>query len=487
MSALPLRQALIPLIVACALFMENLDSTVISTALPAIAHTLGQDPLRMNLAITSYLLSLAVFIPLSSWMADKFGARNVFRAAIIIFVLGSILCGFSNSLATFVASRILQGMGGAMMVPVGRMVLLTSVPKDQLLNAMAYVTIPGLLGPVLGPPVGGFFVDYFNWRWIFFINIPIGLLGLLLATLYIPDQREENAGKLDILGFIYAGVGLAGVVMSFETVGRGLLPEGVVAALMVAGVAGLALLIHHSRRAKNPLVDLTLLSIKTYNASLVGGFVFRVGIGSLSFLMPLLLQIGFGYSAVHSGLTTFASALGAMAMKTTARPIIARYGFKRVLIVNSIISGVFFTSFALFKPDTPELLIIALLLVSGFFRSLQFTALNTVAFADISSQRVSKATSLSSVGQQLGLSMGVGIGALLLHFFVAQDGGSLSAASFPPVFAILGLVLIVSSFCFWNLASDAGSEVSGRKFPMPAGGGIPPLRGAAGPVKRPHS
>jgi EmrB/QacA subfamily drug resistance transporter len=304
------RHALIPLIVACALFMENLDSTVLSTALPAIAASFGEDPVRLNLAITAYLFSLAVFIPISGWVADRFGARRVFRAAILVFTVGSILCGISQSLTELVLARIFQGLGGAMMVPVGRLVLLRSVDKAQLVSAMTYLTVPALIGPVIGPPLGGFITTYFSWRWIFFINVPIGLLGMLLATLFIEEIREERPPPLDLPGFLLTGIGLMSIVVAFESIGRPLLPAGAVLALFAIGAAALLTYLHHYRRQTHPALNLGLLRVPTFRVAIVGGFLFRIGIGATPFLLPLMLQIGFGMSPLKSGLLTFAGAAG---------------------------------------------------------------------------------------------------------------------------------------------------------------------------------
>jgi EmrB/QacA subfamily drug resistance transporter len=458
------RPFLVPLIVACALFMENLDSTVIATALPAIAHSLGEDPLRLNLAITCYLLSLAVFIPLSGWVADRYGARTVFRAAIVGFTVGSICCGLSQSLPELVASRILQGMGGAMMVPVGRLVMLRSVPKSELVRAMSYLTVPALIGPVLGPPLGGLIVTYTSWRWIFFINLPIGLLGITLATLFIENIRETERWPLDIVGFALSGVGLAGLVFGFETAGRGVLPGTIVVALLLVGAICLALYTFHARLKAQPIIDLALLRIPTFAGAIVGGSIFRIGIGALPFLLPLLLQLGFGMSPFASGLLTFASAAGALTMKMTAAPIIRALGFRVVLIGNAVVSGVFVLSYALFRPDTPHWLIFAGLLIGGFFRSLQFTSINTLAFADVPPGQMSRATSFQSMAQQLSMSIGIGTGALILHVALAlQHRSELMWTDFVPAFAIVGGIALASIGFFLPLPREAGAEVSGHR------------------------
>jgi EmrB/QacA subfamily drug resistance transporter len=480
MPSAPLRHVLVPLIVACALFMENLDSTVIATALPAIARSLHEDPLRLNLAITSYLLSLAVFIPLSGWVADRYGARSVFRAAIVVFTLGSACCGLAESLPQLVAARIFQGIGGAMMVPVGRLVMLRTVPKSELVRAMSYLTVPALIGPVLGPPLGGFIVTYSSWRWIFYINLPIGLLGIALASVFIENVKEAGKWPLDLRGFLLSGVGLAGLMFGFETAGRGVLPMPLVAALLTAGALGTTAYVLHSRIHSHPIIDLKLLRIPTFAAAVTGGSLFRIGIGALPFLLPLMLQLGFGLSPFASGLLTFTSAAGAMTMKITAAPIIRTFGFRRVLLGNAVISSLFVASYAFFAPSTPHWLIVLALLSGGFFRSLQFTSTNTLIFADVPPPLMSRATSFQSMAQQLSVSIGVGIGALLLHVTLLVQGRTeLAAGDFAGAFLVVALISLSSIFFYLPLAREAGAEVSGHHAAAEKSA-IVPGRGATG-------
>src|SRR5579863_1166967 len=304
------KQRLLPLIVATALFMENMDSTVIATSLPAIAADIGTSPLTLKLAITSYLLSLAVFIPASGWTADRFGARLVFSLAVAVFLVGSIGCALSGSVTDFVIARILQGMGGAMMTPVGRLVLLRSIDKSALVNAMAWVTVPALVGPVVGPPLGGFITTYFSWHWIFLINIPIGLVGIFMALRFIDPIKSEDPERFDLYGMVLAGIGLAGIAFGLSVAGLNLLPWSVVAALVGIGSVSMTLYVIHARRTGSPVLDFSLLNLSTLRAAIIGGFLFRLGIGALPFLLPLLMQVGFGLSPFRSGLVTFASAVG---------------------------------------------------------------------------------------------------------------------------------------------------------------------------------
>jgi EmrB/QacA subfamily drug resistance transporter len=457
-------QRLIPLIVATALFMENMDSTVIATSLPAIAADIGTSPLTLKLAITSYLLSLAVFIPASGWTADRFGARMVFAIAIAVFMVGSIGCALSSSVTDFVIARILQGMGGAMMTPVGRLVLLRSIDKSALVNAMAWVTVPALVGPVIGPPLGGFITTYFSWHWIFLINLPIGLLGIFLALKFIDPIKSENPERFDLYGMVLAGIGLAGIAFGLSVAGLNLLPWTIVAALVTIGTIAMTLYVLHARRTGSPVLDFGMLRLPTLRASIIGGFMFRLGIGALPFLLPLLMQVGFGLSPFGSGLVTFASAVGAMGMKTLAARIIRTFGFRNLMTVNAVGSSVFLAACAFFTVTTPLPLIMIILVVGGFFRSLQFTAINTVAYAEVEPSQMSRATTLVSVNQQLAISAGVAVGAFSVESTMAwrhlQD---LNADVFAPAFIVVSVISAASAWFFWQMPDDAGHEISGRK------------------------
>jgi EmrB/QacA subfamily drug resistance transporter len=454
----------VPLIVGCALFMQTLDSTVIAVALPAIARSMHQDPIRLNLAITSYLLSLAVFIPISGWVADRYGARGVFRTAILIFTAGSILCALSSTLPQLIGARIVQGFGGAMMVPVGRLLVLKTIPKADLVDAMSYLTVPAVFGPVVGPPVGGLIVTYASWRWIFLMNVPIGIIGVALVTVYIGDIREEQVFPLDIQGFLLTSLGLAGLMFGIETIGRGMLPASIVMCAMVGGGLSVGLYIIHSRRVSNPIIDLSLMRIPTFAASTVNGSLARMGIGALPFLLAMLLQLVFGLSPFGSGLITFSSSAGALMMKPTAAPIIRRWGFRRVLVGNGIISGGILMLYALFRPSTPYALIILTLFIGGFFRSLQFTSLSTLTYADVTPQMMSNASTLASMVQQLSLSLGVSIAAMLLHFSLhLRHARVLSTQDFVAAFLATGLLSLISALLFMRLPSDAGWELSGHE------------------------
>jgi EmrB/QacA subfamily drug resistance transporter len=462
-SLLMRADRIVPLIIAVALFMENMDSTVIATALPAIARDIGTNPLALKLAVTSYLLSLAVFIPASGWTADRFGARTVFRAAIGVFVIGSIGCALSHSLTDFVIARIVQGMGGAMMTPVGRMVLVRTIPKRELVNAMTWVTTPALIGPVLGPPVGGFITTYATWHWIFIINVPMGILGIILASRYIEELKAEKHAPFDLVGMTLSGLGIAGVAFGFSVLGLNFLPWWIVVALIGGGIAAIAAYLVHAKRTPHPALDLDLFRIPTFFTSVVGGFVFRLGIGALPFLLPLMLQVGFGMTPFQSGLITFASAVGAMTMKMAAARILRRLGFRTVMLTNAVISASFLAVCATFTPATSALWMFGLLLIGGFFRSLQFTSINTLAYADVEPERVSRATSLVSVAQQLAISTGVAFGALAVDVTQrVRSSEVLGAHDFPPAFLAVAAVSMVSALFFVRLSPDAGAELSNR-------------------------
>jgi len=453
-----------PLIVAVSLFMENMDSTVIATSLPAIARDIGTTPLALKLAVTSYLLSLAIFIPASGWTADRFGARNVFRAAIAVFVLGSIGCALSHSLHDFVFARIFQGVGGAMMTPVGRLIVVRSIDKTLLLNAMSLLTIPALIGPICGPPLGGFITTYATWHWIFIINVPIGIIGIMLATRFIPDVRTEYPYPFDLFGFVLSGLAIGGLAFGLSVMGLEFLPDSIVAALIGVGAICAIAYVAYARRAAAPILDLELLKLPTFRASIVGGFMFRLGVGAMPFLLPLLLQIGFGLSPFQSGLITFTSALGSMFMKAAAAFVLRNLGYRNVLLYNSLVSACFLAACAGFGPGMPYAAMVAILLTGGFFRSLQFTSINTIAYAEVEPPQMSRATSMVAAFQQLSLSTGVAVGALAVELTLRlRHTSTMAIADFPPAFLALGVLSAAAALVFMQLPTDAGAELSGRK------------------------
>jgi EmrB/QacA subfamily drug resistance transporter len=455
---------IVPLIVATALFMENMDSTVISTSLPAIARALDTNPLALKLAVTSYLLSLAIFIPASGWTADRFGARNVFRTAIGVFMLGSIGCAASHSLQEFVLARIVQGMGGAMMTPVGRLIMVRSIDKRLLVNAMSLVTMPALIGPICGPPLGGFITTYFSWHWIFLINVPIGLVGIVAATRFIANVHVERTDPFDYVGFVLSGLAIAGLAFGLSAMGLESLPTGLVAALLALGAVSAVAYVIHAKRSPAPILDLSLLKLPTFRASIFGGFLFRLGIGALPFLLPLLLQIGFDLTPFQSGLITFTTALGSMFMKAAVASVLKRFGYRNVLLYNALISSAFLAGCATFVHGMPYIAMVAILLSGGFFRSLQFTSINTIAYAEIEPAKMSRATAMVAAAQQLSLSTGVAVGALVVEITLRlKDTTTITVADFPAAFLVVAALSASAALIFYRLAPDAGWELSGRK------------------------
>lgn len=451
---------IIPYIVGCALFMQMLDSTVVATALPTMALSLDTSVIRMNTIITSYLLAVAVFVPISGWAADRFGARKVFLAAILLFTASSVACALSQTLPQLVISRVIQGMAGAMMVPVGRIILLRRVPKDELLSAMAVLTLPALLGPIIGPPVGGFLVTYASWHWIFLINIPVGALGIDLVLRYIREDYPTERPPLDWLGFILSAICLATLVTSFENVGHGTISWATLGWLTLAGLVAGAWYIWHSRQVAYPIIDLSLLRTKTFAISVLGGNLCRFSLGAAPFLLAIMLQTNFGMSALSAGLITFTGAIGALGMKLVAPPIIRRYGFRKVLIVNAWLTGVFIALCAMFQATTPMWLMIAVLTAGGFFRSLQFTAVNTLTYADLESEAMSQASSFAAMAQQLAISLGVACAAVTLNVSMALRGASsVETQDTIWAFLILGAITAISSLSFARLSASDGESL----------------------------
>lgn len=451
---------MIPFIVGCALFMQMLDSTVVATALPVMAAAMGATPVKMNVVITSYLLAVAVFVPVSGWAADRFGARRVFMAAIMLFMASSLACAAAQSLWQMVLARTIQGAAGAMMVPVGRIILLRKTPKTELLNAMAFLAMPALLGPILGPPLGGFLVTYASWHWIFLINIPVGLVGIFMVLRFIPDDLPAQKNKLDWPGFLLSGICLATLVSGFEAIGHSDSLKHVGALLATGLVCGL-LYVRHSRHTAHPIIDLSLLRVRTFAISILGGNLCRFTVGASPFLLALLLQVGFGMTAFGAGLITFTGAVGALLMKLVATPIIRRLGFKRVLIWNALLAGGFVALCGAFRADTPLWIMTAILVVGGFFRSLQFTAVNTLTYADLGSREMSRASTFASMAQQLSISLGVGSAALIVNLSMTWRGASqMEQVDITWAFVVLGIITCLSLFSFLKLPSDAAAHLN---------------------------
>jgi EmrB/QacA subfamily drug resistance transporter len=463
---------LIAFLVAGAFFMENLDGTVIATALPQMAISFGARPVDLNIGMSAYMLTLAIFIPISGWISDRFGARLVFSTAVVVFTLASVFCGFADSVGNFVAMRILQGIGGAMMVPVGRLVVLNNTPKDRLISAIATITWPALVAPILGPPLGGFITDNASWRWIFFLNFPLGVVALIFSLMLIPTMALAERRPFDWTGFVASALGLGGLMYGLELIGRPD-PDRVEAALYFAGGAillGFATL--HFLRTDHPLIELTALKERSFAITIAGGSLFRIAIGAVPFLLPVMLQVGFGLSAFHAGLLTLAVFAGNLSMKPATTPILRRFGFKPVLIVNGIINAVFIAACALFSPETPVWFMVPVLFVGGLCRSMHFTALNTIAFADIPQDQMTGANTLFSTAFQLTMAMGIAVGAIGIRIgsAIAEPMGiaGVAAVEFRLAFIMLGVIALAAVLDCLQLDPRAGENVSRKPKPKKA-------------------
>jgi EmrB/QacA subfamily drug resistance transporter len=454
---------ILPLTIASALFMEQMDSTIIATSLPDIARDLGTSPISLKLAFTTYLLGLTVFLPISGWMADRFGAKTVFSLAIILFTAASVSCGFAGHLQWLVFSRGLQGAGAAMMVPVGRIILLRSVAKSDLLDAIAWLTIPALIGPVIGPPIGGYITTVYDWRWIFWMNLPFGFVALGLALWLLPNSKAEVPPTLDFKGFVLSGLGLGLSVMGMTVAGRGLFSVWIVVSMIVLGSLLLLAYWFHAQRVAQPILDFRLMRYGSFRHSIVGGNIYRIAVGATPFLIPLMLQLGFGFSALQSGLVTFGSAVGAVLMKFTVSPLVKRFGYRNLLIINGVMSCAMFAVKASFTATMPVLLMFGILVVSGFMRSLQFSSLNTLAYADIENRDMARANAVYTVLQQLFLAAGVAVAAYLLDARLWWTGRSeLIASDFSFALLVVAFVSAFAIFPYLKLDVSAGASVSGR-------------------------
>ena len=451
-----------PLILATAIFMENMDSTVIATSLAAIAADIGTNPISLKLALTAYLVALAIFIPISSWMADRFGARRVFRAAMLVFMVGSVGCAFSGSLAEFVVARFVQGMGGAMMGPVARLVMVRTTPRHQLIDAMAWLTIPGLIGPIVGPPFGGFLTTYFSWHWIFLINVPIGFLGIALVGLALPNDLRNRPRAIDVKGFLLAGLAFALFAFGSSVLSLPALPisYGIVATILGVAIGGFYAL--HALRSEYPLLDLRLFARPNFRVSILAGSFFRLGQGAVPFLFPLMLQLGFGLDPFESGMVTFAGAIGALAAKFTANWMFAQWGFKYPLIASTGISALGIFAMALYDVTTPIPLIVAILVFSGFWQSTFWTGSSAFVFADIEDKDAGQANVINQVWGQLMFAMGIAVGGGVLELAHRLRGGdTIAVADFHIAFIVTGLVASVAALLFVPLPRDAGHQLRG--------------------------
>jgi len=452
----------VPMILAVALFMENMDSTVIATSLAAIAHDIGSEPIALKLALTAYLVALAIFIPISAWMADRWGARNVFRVAIVIFITGSIACAASNSLFTFVLSRFLQGFGGALMTPVARLVVVRITPRNHLVDAMAWLSIPGLIGPIVGPPVGGFITTYLSWHWIFLINVPIGILGIVMVTWLLPDWHRNAPRRMDFPGFFFTGVAFAGWVFGISVLTLPALPLIYGYVTLIVGTISAAIYLWWARRTEFPILDLKLFRFPLFRTTVVAGTFFRLGTGAMPFLFPLMLQLAFGLSPFQSGSITFATAVGSFGAKFVSEPILRWLGFRVALVIATLITVIGVVEMGLYTPETPLALMLPLLIVTGFFQSIFWTATNAFTFADIDDKDAGQATAISQVTIQLSLAFGVALGGGTLELVRRTHGGDPVLMDFHVAFYVIAAVALVATVMFFFLPKNAGAHLTGH-------------------------
>jgi len=454
----------IAFLVAAAFFMENLDATVITTAVPAMAQTFGVAPVALSTGISAYLLALAVFIPVSGWVADRFGPRPVFAGAVLVFTLASIACGLAHSLPVFVAARIAQGMGGALMVPVGRLVVLRTTPKSGLVKAIATITWPGLAAPVLGPPLGGWIASTWGWHWIFFLNVPLGALAIFFALRWI-DGAPGGRRPFDWPGFFTSGLGLAALMYGLDLMSHPLIDWWLAGTLAAGGACSLGYALWHMRRAANPLVNLSVFGVQTFRASVLGGSLFRIAIGSAPFLLPLMFQLAYGMSMVASGFLMLAMFAGNLGMKPATAYVLRTLGFRGTLLVNGFLVALGFAVCVALSPDTPLALIVLVMVFCGMCRSMQFTAFATLAFCDTAPAQTSSGTTVFSMAQQMGAGIGIAFGAIALHVAEQFTGhlGSPGVADFRIAFGLVTVLALLALADAIALPREAGANVSGHQ------------------------
>ncbi|RYY26881.1 MAG: MFS transporter [Sphingomonadales bacterium] len=457
------RGWIVPSIVGTALLMSSLNSSSVITALPAMSRDLAVEPLRLNIVVTAYLLALVVFLPISGWLADRFGAKRILMIAILLFAVASAACGMAQTLPQLIAARLAQGCAGAMIAPVGRLILLRSTPRHELVGALSALTIPSQFGPLAGPLLGGALVSFLSWHWIFYLNLPVALVSIFLVRAFVPDVPAQAIQPIDWPGIALTGVGMGALIYALDNLLRDDVPAILLSGCLIAAIISMALYWRHARGRTDVIVDLTLFGTRTFRAAVLGGAFFRMIPGATPFLLAMLLQVSFGMSAFEAGLMTFMTAVGSLMMKAAAPPILRRYGFRRVLIVNGTITALIFMSYTLFTRDTPEGLIMLGLAVGGFFRALQFTSTSGLAFADMEDAQMGRATTTSAIVQQLVQSVSTALAAVLLYMLMAARGAeTLDTATVAPAFAIIGALSLLSMLWFARLPTDAGSSLTTR-------------------------
>lgn len=451
----------LPWIAAMAFFMQALDATILNTALPAIATSLERSPLAMQSAIISYTLTVAMLIPVSGWLADRYGTRKIFILAVSLFTLGSLACALSGSLSMLVVSRVVQGIGGAMMMPVARLALLRAYPRSELLPVLNFVTMPGLVGPILGPMLGGLLVTYASWHWIFLLNIPIGIAGIFYARKYMPDFTTPKR-RFDFSGFLLFGLGLVLISVGIELFGERVVLPWQALLVLFGGIALLLLYIVHARRHPAPLINLPMFKTRTFSVGIIGNIASRLGTGCIPFLMPLMLQVGFGYPALIAGCMMGPTAIGALLAKSTVTQVLRRFGYRHTLVGITIIIGILIATFSLQSPGGSMVMLLAALLILGMAMSTQFTAMNTITLADLNDENASGGNSVLAVTQQLSISFGVAVSAAVLRFY--QDVEATTVAQFHATFLTMGVVTVLSAFTFMMLRpSDGRNLIANRE------------------------
>ncbi|MDE1181686.1 MFS transporter [Paraburkholderia sp.] len=455
----------LPYIVAATFFMEYLDTTVIATALPQMAHSFGVGPNSLSLGMTAYMLALAIFIPVSGWVADRCGSRTVFFSAVVVFTVASVLCGLSQNVTEFTAARLLQGMGGAMMVPVGRLIVVRSTDKSRMMQAISTITWPAIAAPVVGPPVGGFITTYASWRWIFLLNVPFGIAVLIAVAAMVPNLRGTERRPLDVVGLILSALTLTAILYGAELASQPTENPWVAVAFIVGGLVAGVIAFQHAKRHPYPLIDVSTLKIPTFSVTVVTGSVTRIGIGAVPYLMPLMFQIGFGMSAFKSGLLLLASAVGNLGMKALTTRILQRFGFRMVSIIDVTVGGIFTIVCGLLTPEVPLFWVLLVVFVYGVARSMQFSTLATLAYADVAQPQMSAASTLWSAAAQMTIGLGIAFGAVSLRVgaFVHGEntGHAFSLDDFRLAFLFAGVLTLVSVIGYWGMAHDAGQSVGG--------------------------
>ncbi|MBP9742954.1 MAG: MFS transporter [Burkholderiales bacterium] len=464
MTKLAKRSNIIPWVVACALFMETLDTTIISTSIPKMAYFFNVNPISLKLAMTSYLLSLAVFVPISGWIAEKYGVKKVFIFSFIVFTLSSALCGLSHNIAELVLFRIFQGFGGAIMMPVGRLILLKLYPRSDLIRVTNYATIPALFGPMVGPLAGGAISTYSDWQWIFLVNVPVGILGVILAVKFIPVIASKQVKRFDTKGFILFGIGLAGMSIVLSTVHESALSLNNRLIILATAIVSLILYAISYKKSNNPVWNLEIFNIRTFRVTVAGSLVSRIGIGGIPFLLPLLFQMGFNYSPIVSGGLVFPTAIAMFITKFFVKKILKLFGFKSVLVANTILLGLSICSFAFIHNTTSYYLIITLVFLNGAFSSMQFSCMNVLSYVDLDENNLSQGTSIASSIQQLSMSFGIAFSSIWLRLFLSHYPlHSFSTIAFSYSFWVIGISTILTSWIFSNLKAQDGITASGYK------------------------